>query len=261
MAVLTKFSEAMSSNPSACRRVSFRMAAAMSGSVSVSERCMDERVSWAIGDGLYYQGARHKAQGSMHKSHSARPNVTISARGEDRVRQGHPWIYRADVVDVQAGPGEIVEVLGPRHRTIGHAFFSDRSQIPIRMLTRGEAPADASLVRARLENAIRYRAALALDATAYRVVHGEADLLPSLVVDRYADYLVVQALSQGSDRMLPDITRMLVELLQPAGILARNDPKVRTLEGLDQRVEVLHGTVPESVIVREGPVEYDVDLR
>jgi 23S rRNA (cytosine1962-C5)-methyltransferase len=197
----------------------------------------------------------------MTKAHGLGPNVTISARGEERVRHGHPWIYRADVVDVDAGPGEIVEVLGPRHRTIGHAFFSDRSQIPIRMLTRGEAPADASLVRARLENAIRYRAALALDATAYRIVHGEADLLPSLVVDRYGDYLVVQALAQGTDRMLPEITSMLVELLQPIGILARNDPKVRTLEGLDQHVEVLYGTVHESVVVREGPVEYDVDLR
>jgi 23S rRNA (cytosine1962-C5)-methyltransferase len=197
----------------------------------------------------------------MHKAHASGPKVTISARGEERVRRGHPWIYRSDVVDVDAGPGEIVEVLGPRHRTIGYAFFSDRSQIPVRMLTRGEAPADASLVRARLANAIRYRESLAIEATAYRLVHGEADLLPSLVVDRYADHLVVQALSQGTDRMLPEITGMLVDLLQPAGILARNDPKVRTLEGLDQHVEVLHGTVPESVLVREGPIEYDVDLR
>src|ERR687892_303151 len=187
--------------------------------------------------------------------------VTIGARGEERVRHGHPWIYRADVVDVRADPGDIVEVIGPRRRAIGHAFFSDRSQIPIRMLTRGEAPADASLIRMRLENALRYRESLALDANAYRLVHGEGDLLPSLVVDRYGDYVVLQALSQGTDRMLPDITRMLVELLSPAGVLARNDPKVRALEGLDQKVEVLYGAIPDSVLVREGPVEYDVDLR
>jgi 23S rRNA (cytosine1962-C5)-methyltransferase len=187
--------------------------------------------------------------------------VTISARGEHRVRAGHPWIYRADVVDVQADGGEIVEVLGPRHRTIGHALFSDRSQIPIRMLTRGEALADEALIRARLENAVRFRVSLGLDANAYRLVHGEADLLPSLIVDRYGDYLVVQALSQGMDRLLPAITRMLVDLLAPAGILARNDPKVRTLEGLAQTVEVLHGDIPASVLVHEGPIEYDVDLR
>ncbi|MBM3818371.1 MAG: class I SAM-dependent rRNA methyltransferase [Acidimicrobiia bacterium] len=188
-------------------------------------------------------------------------SVVISPRGEQRVRGGHPWIYRADVVDVDAAPGDIVQVIGPRRKTIGYALFSDRSQIPIRMLTHGDVPADEALVRTRLEHAITYRESLALDATAYRLVHGEGDLLPSLVVDRYGDHLVVQALSQGMDRLLPSLTRMLVELVRPAGILARNDPKVRTLEGLEQTVDVLHGTIPESVTVREGPVEYDVDLR
>jgi len=197
--------------------------------------------------GLYY--------GGMASS------VLISARGEQRVRGGHPWVYRADVVGVDAEAGEIVQVIGPRQRTIGYALFSDRSQIAIRMLSRGETPADETLIRERLQRAIAYRTALRLDATAWRLVHGEADLLPSLVVDRYADYLVVQALSQGMDRLLPAITRFLVELLAPPGILARNDPKVRSLEGLEQTVAVLHGTIPESVAAREGPVEYDVDLR
>ena len=188
-------------------------------------------------------------------------SVTISARGEQRVRAGHPWIYRADVVDVSATSGDIVEVIGPRRRRIGDALFSDRSQISIRMLTVGDAAADQSLLRARVDRAIRFRESLNLDATAYRLVHGEADLLPSLVVDRYGDYLVVQTLSQGMDRLLPAITVMLVELLAPAGILARNDPRVRGLEGLPQSIDVLHGDVPDSVVVREGLVEYDVDLR
>ena len=189
------------------------------------------------------------------------PRVTISARGEQRVRHGHPWIYRADVVEVDADGGDLVQVLGPRQRVIGSALFSDRSQISIRMLSHGEDPAGESLVRARLESAIRYRTSLQLDASAYRLVHGEADLLPSLVVDRYGDYLVVQTLSQGMDRLLPFITATLIEIVQPAGILARNDPKVRTLEGLPQSVDVLHGSIPDSVLVREGPIEYDVDLR
>ena len=188
-------------------------------------------------------------------------SVTISARGEQRVRHGHPWIYRADVVEVDATGGDLVQVIGTRRRTIGSALFSDRSQIAVRMLTRGEEPADESLVRARLDAAIRYRASLQLDATAYRLVHGEGDLLPSLVVDRYGDYLVVQTLSQGMDRLLPSITKSLLEIVQPAGVLARNDPKVRTLEGLPQSVDVLHGSIPESVVVREGPIEYDVNLR
>jgi 23S rRNA (cytosine1962-C5)-methyltransferase len=191
----------------------------------------------------------------------SQPTVTISARGEQRIRAGHPWIYRADVVDVSATSGDIVEVIGPRHRRIGNALFSDRSQISIRMLTVGDAAADDLLLRARLERAIRFRESLNLDATAYRLVHGEADLLPSLVVDRYGDYLAVQTLSQGMDRLLPTLTAMLVELLAPAGILARNDPRVRLLEGLPQSIDVLYGDVPDSVVVREGPVEYDVDLR
>src|SRR4051812_45885757 len=121
-----------------------------------------------------------------------------------------------------------------------------------------EAPAD-SFVRDRLEAALRFRESLRLDATAYRLVHGEADRLPSLIVDRYGDYLVVQALSQGIDRRLSEITAALVEIVRPKGILARNDPRVRLLEGLEQQVEVLHGEVPERIEVREGAVTYQVD--
>ena len=155
----------------------------------------------------------------------AAPSVTISARGEQRLRFGHPWIYRTDVVEVDAAGGDLVQVLGPRQRLVGHALFSDQSQITIRMLSRGEQAVDASVIRGRLEAALKYRESLRLDATAYRLVHGEADLLPSLVVDRYGDHLVVQTLSQGMDRLLPAVTEYLQDLLQPAGILARNDPK------------------------------------
>jgi len=188
-------------------------------------------------------------------------SVVINARGEQRVRSGHPWIYRADVVDVEATGGDTVQVIGPRRRTIGFALFSDRSQIPIRMMTLGEHPVDESLLRARLERARAVRDSLRIDATAYRLVHGEADLLPSLIVDKYGDHLVIQTLSQGMDRLLTTVTRLLQELIAPTGILARNDPRVRALEGLEQKVEVVAGSIPETVAVREGPVEYDVDLR
>jgi 23S rRNA (cytosine1962-C5)-methyltransferase len=190
----------------------------------------------------------------------ASPHVVISARGEQRIRSGHPWIYRADVVDVDAAGGDIVRVVAPRGREVGYALFSDRSQIPLRLLTRGGVPADEALVRRRIGQAIAFRGSLRLDADAYRLVHGEADLLPSLVVDRYGKYLVLQALSQGMDRLMPAVVGALVDELAPEGILARNDPKVRTLEGLEQVVGVLHGSVPESVTVHEGPVTYDAEL-
>jgi 23S rRNA (cytosine1962-C5)-methyltransferase len=188
-------------------------------------------------------------------------SVVISARGEQRIRAGHPWIYRTDVVDVAADGGDLVAVVGPRNRMLGHALFSDRSQITLRMLNVGDGDAGLALVRGRLERAIAFRETLGIDANAYRLVHAEGDLLPSLIVDRYDRYLVIQTLSQGMDRLQSEIVAMLVDLLAPEGILARNDPKVRMLEGLEQRVEVLHGHVPPSVTVHEGAIEYDVDLR
>ena len=188
------------------------------------------------------------------------PTATVSAKGEDRIRGGHPWIYRSDVMDVaDVNPGIIVRVRGPRHRELGHALFSDRSQITLRMIARDDRPIDLAFWRDRIERAIAFREILAIDATAYRLVHGEADLLPSLVVDRYGDYLVMQALSQGMDRLTPTLVPLLVELTGAKGVLARNDPKVRLLEGLPQAVEVVHGAVPEAITVREAGVTYDVD--
>jgi 23S rRNA (cytosine1962-C5)-methyltransferase len=189
------------------------------------------------------------------------PTVVISSRGEERLQSGHPWIYRADVANVRAEAGDVVQVRSPRGRTLGSALYSDRSQIALRLLSYGDVPGDTALIRRRLEAAIAFRRSLAIDASAYRLVHGEADLLPSLIVDRYGDYLVVQTLSQGMDRLMPSLTSMLADLLQPRGILARNDPRARVLEGLEQRVEVVAGDVPESVTVTETGIVYDVDLR
>src|SRR3954471_24020846 len=189
------------------------------------------------------------------------PAVVISTRGEERLRSGHPWIYRTDVADAHAAAGDIVQVRSARGRPLGSALFSDRSQITLRMLAYGEALADAALVRRRIESALAFRESLGIDATAYRLVHGEGDLLPSLIVDRYGDYLVVQALSQGMDRLLPEVVATLTETLHPRGILARNDPRARALEGLEQRVDVLAGEIPDLVSVTEAGVAYDVDLR
>jgi len=186
--------------------------------------------------------------------------ISISPRGEERIRNGHLWIYRSDVVEVDAAGGDTVRVTSARGRPIGYALYSDRSEIAIRLLTRQDEAPTIETWRERIAAAIAYRATLRIDSTTYRLVHGEGDRLPSLIVDRYGDYLVVQTLSQGSDRMLPQIVDVLVSIAQPAGILARNDPKVRALEGLEQKVEVLFGTVPESIEVREGRVSYEVDL-
>ncbi len=120
--------------------------------------------------------------------------------------------------------------------------------------------AGLDLWRSRLASAIAFRRSLDIDATACRLVHGEGDLLPSLIVDQYGEYLVVQALSQGVDRLLPEIVGLLADQVKPAGVLARNDVRVRLLEGLASSVSLLHGEVPDVVHVREGRTDHEVDL-
>ena len=191
------------------------------------------------------------------------PSVVVSRRGAERVGSGHPWIYRSDVIAADVQPGDLVRVTSERQRPLGWALWSDQSQISLRMVSvdsvDSAAPAD-SLWGDRLRAAIDYRATLGIDATAYRLVHGEADRLPALIVDRYDDVLVVQTLCQGMDRRLAEIVAGLVEILQPRGVLARNDPKVRRLEGLAETIAVAYGEVPERVEIREGRILHDVDV-
>ena len=199
------------------------------------------------------------------------PTAVVSERGAERIRAGHPWIYRSDVVGGEAEGGDLVAVVNERKRRLGWALLSSSSQITLRMLAGAESPKGAehpderALFRERLLAAIGYRASLEIDGTACRLVNGEADRLPALVVDRYGDpsgdYLVVQTLCQGMDRRLDLITDLLVELLTPRGILARNDPKVRRLEGLEEQIVVTHGEIPERLAVREGAVTFQVDVR
>jgi 23S rRNA (cytosine1962-C5)-methyltransferase len=124
---------------------------------------------------------------------------------------------------------------------------------------------DRAWLAGRIDAAIRYRDELRPDATAFRLVHAEADRLPGLVVDRYGGedglFLVVQTLSQGADRRLALVLELLVDRVRPDGILVRNDAKVRRLEGLEERVDVAFGVIPDRVVIREGPIRLQVDLR
>lgn len=188
------------------------------------------------------------------------PNVCVTHRAEDRIHAGHPWIYRSDVLAAEAAAGSVARVVNPRRRTLGYAFYSDRSEIALRFLSRTEKP-EGGFWEARLEAAAKYRESLRIEATAYRLVHGEGDLLPGLIVDRYGEYLVVQTLIQGTHRLLPMFAEWLSARTGAKGVLARNDARVRAFEGLEQSVEVVAGHVPQRIVVREGAVEYEVDLR
>jgi 23S rRNA (cytosine1962-C5)-methyltransferase len=186
--------------------------------------------------------------------------AVVTRKGESRIRAGHPWVFRSDVAKAtRAAPGAVVRVASERGRPLGFALHSSRSEIRLRMIERGEVLADEWLAR-RLEAALAFRERSLPAAEACRLVHGEGDLLPSLIVDRYADWLVIQTLSQGMEALKPELAALLAERLRPRGILERNDPKVRLLEGLEPRVGLLQGDVPERVLVREGEIRLEVDL-
>jgi 23S rRNA (cytosine1962-C5)-methyltransferase len=191
----------------------------------------------------------------------AEGTAVVTRKGEARLRRGHPWIFRSDISHTRdATPGGVVRVLSSRNRSLGFAFYSSRSEITLRMLQRGESLPD-SFLRDRLQAAIAWRQTVAPGAEACRLVHGEGDGLPSLIVDRYGDHLVVQTLSQATDRLKGEIVAALQDLVRPAGVLERNDPRVRGLEGLERKVGVLAGDVPAALEVALNGVRFEVDLR
>lgn len=181
------------------------------------------------------------------------PAARVSTKGEARWRGGHPWIYRSDVTD-EPGSAGLCRVLDRRGKFLGVALYSPKSEIRLRLLSRQDSVPDAGWWREQLTRCLERRTNL--DATACRLVHGEGDGLPSLVVDRYDRWLVVQLLSAGLESVRADILQALQEVCRPEGILLRNDVAVRRLEGLKEEVQLAHGEVPREIEVREGQVRY-----
>jgi 23S rRNA (cytosine1962-C5)-methyltransferase len=182
-------------------------------------------------------------------------SVLVGAKGAARWRDGHPWIYRSDVEGASL-PAGIVRVEDRRHRFLGQALWSPKSEIRLRFLTRSKTAIDADWWCQRIAEADRRRTAVRASASAYRVVHGEGDGLPSLIVDRYGDYVVAQLLSAGLESVREDVLSGIREVLKPRGILLRNDASVRRHEGLAIEIVDAEGAVPDSVEVREGSVRY-----
>src|SRR5688572_22127702 len=184
-------------------------------------------------------------------------SARISTKGLRRWESGHPWIYRSDVAErPESGPG-IVLVRDSRNRPLGWALWSPKSEISLRFLESDtDREIDASWWRERIEHAVSRRVGLETVTNAYRVVHGEADGLPSLVVDRYDRWGVVQLMSAGLESARPEIVQALVEVLRVDGILARNDAALRSKEGLERETVLLHGDVPKEIEVDEYGVRY-----
>ena len=186
----------------------------------------------------------------------------MNQKAAARVAAGHPWIFASDVVDRGgASPGDVVEVVTGRGRWLGVAHYSSTSQICLRLLSSRPVGVDADFFVSRIRAAEQHRSRVVSGSNAYRVVYSEADFLPGLVVDRYADYLVLQCLSQGMDRATPLIVEALRSAFNPPGILARNDVPVRDKESLPRHVTVLDGEVPDVTVISMNGLTLEVELK
>lgn len=189
------------------------------------------------------------------------PVVRVNRKGADRIDSGHPWIFASDVISHGgASAGAAVRVVDPKGHNLGTAHYSSTSQITLRLLSRRVEPVDGTFLRERLSAALRYRVRFVQGSNAYRLVHAEGDLLPGLIVDRYGDWLVLQLLDQGMDRMKDEVTAALTDLLKPQGIVARNDVAIRAKENLTQETVVLFGEVPERVAIAMNGLKLQADL-
>ncbi len=189
------------------------------------------------------------------------PTVRVNAKAAGRVHSGHVWIFSSDLLDRgDAQPGNAVRVVDPKGRSLGVAHYSSSSQISLRLLSRRFEAIDADFLARRIRTALGYRRRVVSDSDAYRLVHAEGDLLPALIVDRYADWLVIQLLDQGMDRLGGEIVNALTGLLAPKGILARNDAPVRAKEQLPLEKRVLSGEVPERIPLHINGLVFEADL-
>jgi 23S rRNA (cytosine1962-C5)-methyltransferase len=187
--------------------------------------------------------------------------ITVNKRAAERARARHLWIYRSDLVDArQAAPAEIVRVTDGKGKLLGQALYSSTSQIALRFLTFDEREINREFWLARLQACEQLRSQVVKDANAYRLIYGESDLLPSLIVDRFDDCLVLQTLSQGMDALKAMWVELLIERYNPRAIVERNEAKVRDMEGLPRQAGLLYGALPPEIIIKEGNVKFAVNL-
>jgi len=180
----------------------------------------------------------------------------ISKRATERVRAGHLWIYRSDIRECRAEGGAIVDLCDVKGKFYGRAFYSDKSQIALRLVTTSDETVDREFWKNRLKTAIALREKTVSETEVYRLVNGEGDGIPSLIVDRYREVLSIQTLSQGSEKIKNLIAEILSELLDPASIIERNDGKVRDLEELPKQISVLKGYDPGAIVCLENGLKF-----
>jgi 23S rRNA (cytosine1962-C5)-methyltransferase len=190
------------------------------------------------------------------------PRVKVSPRGASRLKDGHVWVYRSDIVSADGVPaGSLVSVVDHRGQTLGSALYSSSSQIAIRLISHEPVANLAALLRQRVADAIAYREPIIHDTNAYRVIFSEADFLPGLIADRYNDILSIQILTQAMDAEIVRQTLVseLTERFHPASIVERVDPRVRQLEDLPPRPSGLVSGEKGSTIFTMNSVQFHFD--
>ncbi len=182
--------------------------------------------------------------------------AVVTKSGARRIRGGHLWIYRSDVKKVTAEGGDVLTVVDEAGNFVGKAFYSDSSEISLRVFTTVDEPVDDGFWRGRIRGAAARRNT---DATnAFRIVNSEADLIPSLTVDNYDGIFVIQTLSQGSEKLKELFTRIIVDEFSPKAVVERNDAKVRMRENLPLVSGVLFGSVPDDPTIQQDGLVFRV---
>jgi 23S rRNA (cytosine1962-C5)-methyltransferase len=204
----------------------------------------------------------HTSAMAMEVPTSDVATVTVTPKGAARARAGHPWIFRADVASARPGlaSGQEVRLADARGNFIGRAFWAVHSPIALRVLSRKDEPLDDALLADRLKTALARRRAFFPGADAFRLAHGEADLLPGYFVDLYGDVAAVQHLSEWAEAKRATLARLVVELTGVKAVVSRDDGSSRDFEGLPRRTEILYGAAPIQARYHEGPIELEVDL-
>jgi len=193
------------------------------------------------------------------------PKIFLKSNKEKPILAHHPWIFSGAIARVEnANDGDTVDVVDSAGRFLARGYYNPKSQIAVRLWTWDDEPIDRAFLRARLERAIAMRDVLIDRAVtnAYRLVNAESDLIPGVVIDRYADFVVVQFLTLGAKKRKMEIVELVQELLAPRGIYERSDVDVREKEGLSSTVGVLRGDAPpERVEIHENGLRFLVDMK
>ena len=190
-------------------------------------------------------------------------SVFLRKGAQHRVESGHPWVYQSelDYIDGEFEPGDIVDVYNFRQKFIGRGYINPRSQIIVRLLSREQEPIDREFFKKRIQTAWKYRQTFISEPEYCRLVYGEADFLPALIVDKFGPYMVIQTLALGIDVHKDMIVSVLDELFQPEGIYERNDVPVRRLEGLPEVKGYLKGDFPTEIKVLENGIPFYADIK